>query len=237
MKVEDLRRLKLFAGVAEEDIRRLLRRYSLRRFRRRDFIFRDTDDIRRVFLMLSGTIKAYVYSPRGAQQIIHVFNAGDVFGGLIYGENESPRPWAQAVTDTVLVTLDDEELKVFMQHFPDVCLNVFRHLVEHHETHVRRMQTLIHTRARRRLALTLLHLGELQGDGAAARFRLPPFTHDDYAAMIGSVRSTVSEIMGELRRCGAVSGSRSGLTISRAAAERFVAAEREANHHADIGPA
>ncbi len=50
------------------------------------------------------------------------------------------------------------------------------------------------------------------------------FTHSDLANMIGVARTTVSELMGQLRQAGVVSGGPRRLIVYRRAAERYLQA-------------
>jgi CRP/FNR family transcriptional regulator len=185
--------------VSRAEIADLLRKHSLRRFAAGDLVFSAGEGIRHLFLLLEGIVKTYVYSPRGQQQIIHVFYPGDAFGGLVFGRDQEP--WAEAMTDVALICMDESELKELMQSFPEVCMNILEAMVDHHRTHVERMQTLLHK------------------DTVVIR---GGFTHQDLANMIGVVRSTVSELMSELRRLGIVSGTSREICIGRGAARRFL---------------
>jgi len=122
--------------------------------------------------------------------------------------------------------MDEAAFKRFMQAYPDLCMNLFRYMTAHHVADMRRMEILIHTRASHRLVLTLLDLGDRLGYSEVQRFELDPcFTHEDLANMIGVVRSTVSELIGELRREGVLSGQGRRLIVHRQAAERFLLAD------------
>lgn len=217
----ELQHLRLFSGVDDDEIGRLLGDYRVKHFAAGDLVFAAGQGCRELFLLLEGIVKTYDYSPQGFRQIIHVFYPGHAFGGLVFGSEQER--WAEAMEDAAVLVLDETDFKQLMQSFPDVCLNILDDMVEHHTSHVRRMQSLLHTRAGHRLALTLLHLGDLQGDADSAEFALRGgFTHRDLASMIGVVRSTVSELFGELRARGVVRGERREIRVDRLAAEEYL---------------
>ncbi len=220
--VTDLRYLQLFSGVSEAQMKEFMHSYTTRRFKAGEFIFRSGEGLSCLYLLLCGTVKTYAYSPQGQRQIIHVFYPGTVFGGLLFGEEQEP--WAQAASDVMVVVISKQQFAQLMEKFPNVCLKILTSMVDHHQVHVRRMQTLLYRKASDRLMLTLLHLGDLQGNKDSATFVLDPaFTHEDLASMIGVARTTVSERMSDLRRRGIVSGRRGRLEVDRQAAERFLA--------------
>lgn len=217
----DLKHLRLFSGVSRSEIEDLLQRHPLKHYGAGKLILSAGEGVRQLLLLCEGIVKTYVYSPRGQQQIIHVFYPGDAFGGLVFGPDQEP--WAEAMIEVTLVSMGETELKELMQTFPDVCMNILDSMVDHHRSHVLRMQTLIHNKASHRLVLTLLHLCDLQGDRDKDAVVIKGgFTHQDIANMIGVVRSTVSELMGELRHLGIVCGDRREPCVIREAAERFL---------------
>ena len=109
-----------------------------------------------------------------------------------------------------------------------VGLNLFNYMVYQHQQHVRRIQTLIHTRSSHRLVLTLLQMGDRQGDGDKDDFQIRhSFTHEDLGNMIGVVRSTVSELMGQLREIGVVTTNGRSITLHRRPAYHFLSCGQE----------
>ena len=215
--------IHLFADLEPGEREKVLRIVATEHFEPGEFLFTPSDAGDRLYLLQQGRVKTFVLSELGQEKIMHIFHPGDAFGSLLHGASERDIPWAQAIDDVTVSSMDEAAFKRFMQACPDLCMRIFRYMTAHHVADMRRMESLIHTRASHRLVLTLLDLGDRLGCSEAEEFELDPcFTHEDLANMIGVVRSTVSELIGELRREGVLSGQGRRLIVHRQAAERFL---------------
>ena len=218
-----LQRLNLFDGLKPETMEQVLQILSVKHFARGEFLFRPGDPQDRLYLLHHGRVKTYVHSVHGQEKIMHLFHPGDAFGGLLLGTTHGQLPWAQALDDVVVSSMDEAAFKRFMQTLPDLCMNLFRYLARHHADDMRRLETFIHTDASESLVLTLLELGDRLGCAGAESFELGArYSHEDLANMIGVVRSTVSETIGQLRQAGVLSGQGRGLIVHRPLAEEFL---------------
>jgi len=219
----NLQQLDLFSDLNAEMREEVLRIVSVKYIERGDFIFRPGDPCNRLYLLHHGRVKSFVYSEQGQEKIMHIFYPGDAFGGLLMGTTYGELPWAQAMDDVIVSYLDETAFKRFMQTFPDLCMNIFRYMADHHADDMRRMERFIHTDARSRLVHTLLDLGDKLGHAQAESFEIAPgYTHEELANMIGVVRSTVSEMVGQLRSEGVLGGQGRRLVVHRRAAERLL---------------
>jgi CRP/FNR family transcriptional regulator len=219
----NLRKLNLFVDLKPKTMEQVLRIVTVKHFQRGEFVFRPGDECDRLHLLQHGRVKTYVHSEQGQEKIMHVFYPGDAFGGLLFGTTHGELPWAQALEDVIVVSMDETAFKRFMQAFPDLCMNIFRYMADHHANDMRRLESFIHTNASHRLLLTLLNLGNRLGYSQAESFQLAPgFTHEELANMVGVARTTVSELIGQLRRTGVLGGRGRCLIVNRQAAEQLL---------------
>ena len=218
-----VRDLALFNNVDQQELTRFLERYPGRDYQAGAVVFSGGEGEGRLFLLLSGVVKSYAISPEGKERITHLFYQGDSFGELIFGSDQGGSIWASTIAAAHIIPITTAGFKRMMRTFPEVCFNIFRYQVAHHEEDMRRLQTLLHTQAADRLLLTLLHLGNRQGDEDKEIFCIdPPLTHDTLGNLIGVVRTTVSELIGELRQEGVITTSGRTLTVDRKAAQLFL---------------
>jgi CRP/FNR family transcriptional regulator len=217
----NLRKLNLFFDLQSHTMEQILRIVTVKHVEQGEFVFRPGDACDRLYLLQHGRIKTFVNSEQGQEKIMHVFYPGDAFGGLLFGTTYGELPWAQALDDVIVVYMDEAAFKQFMQTFPDLCMNIFRYMADHHADDMRRLESFIHTDAGHRLLLTLLNLGDRLGYGQAESFQLTPgFTHEELANMVGVARTTVSELISQLRREGVLGGYGRCLIVNRRAAEQ-----------------
>lgn len=217
----NLRKLNLFAGLKPETMEQVLSIVTVKHFQRGEFVFQPGDECDRLYLLQYGRIKTYVVSEQGQEKIMHVFYPGDAFGGLLFGTTYGELPWAEALEDVIVAYMDEVAFKRFMQAFPDLCMNIFRYMADHHADDMRRLESFIHTDTSHRLLMALLNLGDRLGYSEAESFQLAPgFTHEELANMVGVARTTVSELISQLRRDGVLGGHGRSLIVNRRAAER-----------------
>lgn len=223
----NLRQLNLFVNLKPQTMEQVLRIVTVKHCPRSEFVFRPGDACDRLYLLQHGRIKTYVLSEQGQEKIMHVFYPGDAFGGLLFGTTRGELPWAQALEDVIVVSMDETAFKRFMQLFPDLCMSIFRYMADHHADDMRRLESFIHTGAGHRLLLTLLNLGDRLGHSEAESFQLAPcFTHEELANMVGVARTTISELIGQLRRAGVLGGHGRCLIVNRQAAEQYLLEDR-----------
>lgn len=219
----ELHEFPLWAELQNKELDELLEIVTLKGFKSGEILFTPADDPDYLFLLQHGRVKTYVYSPQGQEKIMHIFCPGDAFGGLLLGVVDGTLPWAQAIGDVVTCVMDEAAFMKFMQRCPGICLGLFRYLAAHHVEDMRRIEQMLHTKAPQRVVLALLDLGHRLGLDQAEQFSVSPyFTQEDIGNMVGVVRSTVSEIIADLRQIGVVSGQGRTLVIHRQAAEQYL---------------
>lgn len=224
--VWNLKQLDLFGELDSSSMDQILRIVQVKHIEQGDYIFRPGDPCDHLYLLHHGRVKTYVHSEQGQEKIMHIFHPGDAFGGLLLGVPHGELPWAQALEDVIVSFMDEIAFKKFIRSFPDLCMRIFHYLGEHHAKDMRRLENFIHTDARRRLLLTFLELGNRLGYEEATTFELPSsFTHENLANMIGVVRSTVSEMIGQLRGLEVISGSGRKLVVHRKKIQKLLGSD------------
>ena len=218
-----LDKFPLWAELQTTEVDDLLEIVALKGFKSGEILFTPADSPNCLYLLQHGRVKTYVHSPQGHEKIMHIFCPGDAFGGLLLGVVDGTLPWAQAVGDVVTCVMDEAAFMKFMQRCPNTCLGLFRYMAAHHVEDMRRIEQMLHNKANQRVVLALLELGHRLGHDHAEQFTISPyFTHEDIGNMVGIVRSTVSEIISDLRRAGVVTGQGRTLIIHRRAAEQHL---------------
>jgi len=73
---EALRKTPLFSNLAPQDLARIGGISTLRRYARRDAVFREGDRADGFFIVVSGKVKICKTSEDGKEQILHILEAG-----------------------------------------------------------------------------------------------------------------------------------------------------------------
>jgi CRP-like cAMP-binding protein len=177
----------------------------------------------KLFFLLEGRVKQYTLSAEGQERILHIFRAGDAFGGLLLGDMERFSPWIQALDDVRVQMMNEADFLRWMQVAPMACMRLFRYVVNHHVEDMQRLERFIHMKARDRVLLTLIDLGERIGEPTDDLLMIdPPYTHEEIGNLLGLVRTTVSEIISDLKNLGVVDNQGRRLLIDLRAAQNLL---------------
>jgi len=216
----------LFAGLSPEQIEIVGRVLRMSTYARRDFVFHTGERAECLFIVFDGIVKKVYSNARGDEQILGIFQAGDIFGELFLGKYVHRIATAVAVTDAVVAALMRDDLEKLIERIPRVGLNVIQHLADEQRETLASMHAMRQASARHRLMGTLLTLARRSYRSSGEWFGLPPgITQGDVANIAGLNRSTASLLINELRRDGILGGSGRLLTVNRAQVERLLETE------------
>lgn len=172
-----------------------------------------------VYRLREGLVRIHNMDDEGNALTLRYIKPGGYFGEEALN-GASRRYFAEAVTRCIVEQLSPAAL-TSEQH---VTLN--HHLVEAVEKLYRSMFRLSGKRLKSRIAAELLDLQDsalatANGNGEAV-IRL---THDDLAAAVGSVRETVTKLVGELAKDKAIHSGYGKITLSDVALLKAIADE------------
>ena len=167
------------------------------------------------YYIQSGTVKCFLSAESGEERILTRHHAGELIGEAAFFDKQPRVSSAIAVTRCELVSVDRQHLsEVFARH-PDLAISMLEYLsrtIRLLSIHVD--GTLL--QADQRIARYLLSLAP-EADGTIR------CTHEEIGAAVGVSRVTVSRVLGELTKAGAVSTGYRTLKIVNRSALRHMA--------------
>ena len=148
----------------------------------------------RVYRVLEGLVRLEAVDEEGNALTLRLVRPGGFFGEEAFFGQERGY-FAEAVTEVVLEALPrelaPEELKALAQHLAQALSEAYR-----------RIERLATQRLKNRMAAALLELAETPLAREEEGKLVLHATHDELAAAVGSVRETVTKVIGELVREG-----------------------------------
>jgi CRP-like cAMP-binding protein len=124
MSIELLRRCPLFAGLKEEDLKRIRAIASLRQIEKREVLFSDGEETKGFYVILSGRVKLFKVSPEGKEQILHIVSAPDAFAeAALFLEGTYPA-FAEAMTDCQLLYFPKRDFIQLIEKNPQLSINM-----------------------------------------------------------------------------------------------------------------
>ena len=214
-----LARCGLFAGVPEEDLRRLAAASSLRRYRRGQFVVHEGDPGDSLLVVAEGSLKAVTTSPHGEELLLAVVQTGEAVGELTVADGGERSATVAALTDAALVRIPRESVLAVAEHSPAL----LRALLASLAATVRRLTgdaaDLVFLDTPRRVAKFLL--STLPADGPpVVRGQL---TQTELAERVGATRQTVNAALQQFQKRGWISLEHRDVTLRDVAAlRRFV---------------
>ena len=122
--IELLKRCPLFAGLKEEDLKRIRAIASLKQVGKKEVLFSDGEEAKGFYVILSGKVKLYKISPEGKEQILHVVSAPDAFAeAALFLEGSYPA-FAEALSDSQLLFFPKRDFIQLIEKNPQLSINM-----------------------------------------------------------------------------------------------------------------
>ena len=124
MSIELLQRCPLFAGLKQDDLKRIRAIASLRQIEKKGVLFSDGEEARGFYVILSGKVKLFKVSPEGKEQILHIVSAPDAFAeAALFLEGTYPA-FAEAMTDCQLLYFPKRDFIQLIEKNPQLSINM-----------------------------------------------------------------------------------------------------------------
>jgi len=197
---------KVMRVLSDEELDRLIPLLSERRFEPRQLLFSAGDPPERVFLLLSGRVKVYQVAENGKEIILDIAGRGDVVGDMAIVEDGERIACAQAIDDTVAVSISWEDFSHLLQQSPRLGFAMLELMARRLSGMQRTFMNIVSKPVSARLADTLLSRSE----GARVRLGL---THHELAQTIGTSREPVTALLSRFVTLGAIAPEGDGYRI------------------------
>jgi len=195
----------LFGGLSRTDLDNLLARARVQSYPAGRRIFEKGSPGRSLMAILQGSVRISASSASARRELVlTILQPGDIFGEIALLDGQRRTADATAVTDCELLVLDRREFIPFLEHRPDVSLQllkVFCHRLRHTNEHV---EHAVFEHLNCRLARTLLHLarpGQQRGKAELYSIRV---SQQELADMVGATRESVNKRLRGWQNAGLV---------------------------------
>lgn len=173
-------------------------------YRRNAFVFQAGSPGRNVYILSQGRVKIYALSALGKGVLLWFCFPGEVFG-LAEATRGGPREvYAQACSDSVVLSITREAFRHFLETHPAAATLVIDLLSCRLRTLGDMLINLTADDVSTRVVKLLTRLSARYGKHAndSDLYLDIRLTHQEIAEMIGTSRQTVTSILGELKRKG-----------------------------------
>src|SRR5581483_4678455 len=195
-----LARVPLFSGLEQSEMDFIARRAVPRRYSAGETIFSEGEPCQGLYVVESGSVKIFKTSPGGREQLLAIDAPRASIAELPVFDDGTYPASASAVNDARLVFISKQDFRALCLEHPQVALKVLSVVGARLRRLVGIIEELSFTTVRHRMAALLLNLAKRGGTKTdrGTEFTLPA-THQELAAMIGTVRELVSRNLSRLQ--------------------------------------
>jgi CRP/FNR family transcriptional regulator, cyclic AMP receptor protein len=179
----------------------------LKTFDKNDYIFRAASPGNNVYILTKGRVKIFQLSPTGRKIILWFCFPGEMFGMAETSGNWPREVYAQACTDTEVLSIYEKQFKTFLATHPDSSLLTIDVLACRLRVLGEMLLNVSTDNVTTRLVKLITRLSALYGKRQDQNHDLYldiPLTHQEIADMIGTSRQTVTTELGHLQKQGLV---------------------------------
>lgn len=198
-----LKKINLFTEMTIEEMSELASKTRMESVSKKTPIFFPGDPSQQVYLLKEGRVKISRISEEGREVTIALLAPGEIFGELeVLGD--APRDTlAEALDDSKICVVAKEHFLDMMRQKPALSYRLTKLIGFRMRKIESRVEDLVFKDVPARLAHLLLDLAKDYGqetpNGIFLQIKL---THQEIANLIGSIRETVSVILGDFKRDG-----------------------------------
>jgi CRP/FNR family cyclic AMP-dependent transcriptional regulator len=202
---ETLRRVALFATLSEDELGFIAHRVIPRHYDAGEIIFTEGEPCQGLFVIRSGQVKIFKTSPDGREQVLLIAGPGGTVAELPVFDGGPYPASASAVTAAALLEVRKDDVRQLCLEHPEVALKLLRVVGARLRRLVAMIEELSFTTVRQRLAALLVREAEAKGRPTprGVEFELP-WTHQELAAQIGTVRELVSRNLSRFQSTGTI---------------------------------
>lgn len=151
----------------------------------------------RFYYLKSGRVRAYRSSAAGTERVLHIYQAGNLFGEASFFDGLPRVSSAVAVTECQLIPIDRQMVREELSNSPELALALLNYLARTVRMLSAQVDTMAFLRGEQRVARYLLSLPR-DGDGTVR------CGQEEIAAAVSVSRVTVNRILRQFAREGLV---------------------------------
>jgi len=214
MSVELLRRCPLFAGLKEEDLKKIRAIASLKRVGKKEVLFSEGEEAKGFYVILSGKVKLYKISPEGKEQILHVVSAPDAFAeAALFLEGNYPA-FAEALSDGQLLFFPKRDFIQLIGKNPQLSINMIISLSHFLRKFASLIEELSLKEVSSRIAKYLIDLSlKLSKEGKSPKEVELDLSKTQLASKLGTISETLSRTLAKMKAKGIIDVKKNKILI------------------------
>ncbi len=214
MSIDLLKRIPLFAGLKEEDLKRIKAIGLPKRVEKKEVLFSDGEEAKGFYAILSGKVKLYKISPEGKEQILHVVSAPDAFAeAALYLEGTYPA-FAEALSECHLLFFPKRDFIQLIEKNPQLGINMIVSLSHFLRKFVLLIEELSLKEVSSRIAKYVMDLSiRSSQEGKDPKEVELDLTKTQLASKLGTISETLSRTLAKMKSKGIIEVKKNRIVI------------------------
>jgi CRP/FNR family transcriptional regulator, cyclic AMP receptor protein len=192
-----LRGNEYFDDLPETLSQEIAARMQLREYQRADTLFWEGDPCDGLYIIRQGSAKIFRISPQGRQYIVRILQEGDTFAEVPAFDGSTSPVNVEALENCSVWVIDAKLLRELLISHPGFAQKVLANFGRMLRGMVYKISEMAFYQVTHRLARLICE--EITDKKSA-----PPWTQEQLAARLGTVREVVARSLKELERSGAI---------------------------------
>lgn len=195
-----LKKVPFFRDLGENEIAALSERAVEKTYSKGELLFSEGDECKGLFVVGRGAVKILKSSPSGREQSLEIQLPGTPVAELPLFDGGHYPATAQCVEDSELLFIARRDFESLVRQHPELALAVIRSLGQRLRKMVTLVEELSLKEVSQRIARRLVTLAEARGRKTPAGLEIElPFSQQEFAAQMGTVRELVSRTLGRFQ--------------------------------------
>lgn len=219
--IEDVRAIRYFDELSDEEAARLASEWSVRAYGPREFVIVEGDPAAGFYLLREGKARIFRTGADGREQTFRISSAGDTFGEVPVLDGGPNPATVETLEPSEVVFIPGESFLRAVRTNPAVALPVLMHVARRLRSFTELVEQISLQTVHARLARYLYQLAREEGVPRGGSIVVPrEITQHDLASLVGSVREVVSRTLKTMEDDGIVTVHRKEIEIHDLAALR-----------------
>ncbi|MFZ3171626.1 MAG: Crp/Fnr family transcriptional regulator [Carboxydocellales bacterium] len=203
--IELIRKITIFSHLSDEELALIDNVIVRLNYKKKGTIFMEGQPGVGVYFVYSGQVKVFKVSEEGREQILHFRKAGDIFGEVVLFDEGAYPANAEALVDTQVGVIRNQDLENLLMGNPAMAVKLLKLLAKK----LRRAQMKVHEITTqdtlRRVIRKLIRLARVYGEKTEEGVKINlELNRQDLANYVGTTRETVTRILSDLKKSGAI---------------------------------
>ena len=208
VSLNTLGKMQYFTGLSHKELE-VVKQYIAfeKKIEKGEILLHEDDETEYMYLIVSGAVKIFKQSINGKEQILNIASTGESLNDVSTFDGGSTAMDMLAMTPVRLLAIKMVDIKALFARFPQIALNVAGVLAAKVRRDSSLVEVLSFDQVTSRLARLILKQTEAETN------RLPLFTQQDLAAMVGTSRVVVNRSLKVLEDAGAIRMERRRIVV------------------------